>query len=106
MIKWLKRIFFQVDNKMQYTPEELEMLERVERCIKLIKNNSLTIKEARWFTHELPTHYCKEGRYKKEVHNICNNCHRQLWEYCKANKFIDNITYKEFTEHGMIHFKL
>lgn len=89
-----------------FSLEEQSMLERASRCIQLIEADSLSIEKARWFTCELPTHYYKHGYYAESVHTICNDCHRKLWKYCLDKGYIDKIDYEEFTEHGMIHFKL
>ena len=89
----------------KYTSTEESLLEVVKRCQNLMANNSLGIVEARQFMLQLPTHYYKKGKYKDEIHTICNTCHKELWKYCKKKELIDDIDYNEFTKHGMIHFK-
>ena len=104
MINWLTKLLRKRE-EIQYTPMEREMLDRAKRCSDMIESNILTWKDARWFTYELPTHYHKSGYYKEEVHTVCNDCHKKLYVYCLEKGFIDNISYEEFTERGMIHFK-
>lgn len=89
-----------------HSPEEYDRLSQAERCLSLIEKDQLSIKDARWYLHVLPTHYYKNGRYKKEVHDKCNYCHKKLWEYCREKEYIDDVDYEEFTEYGMTHFKL
>lgn len=90
----------------KYSPEEYDRLSQAERCLNLIEKDELSIEDARWYLHILPTHYYKKGYYKEEVHDKCNACHKKLWEYCKKEGYIEDIGYEEFTERGMIHFKI
>lgn len=106
MFRVIKSIFSRHKEVVpQYTEEEKLLLKVVENCQRLMDNNVLGVTEARQFMVKLPTHYFKSGHYNGEVHHLCNECHKKLWEYCRIKNFIDDISYEEFTEHGMIHFK-
>lgn len=100
----IKLLFFYKDVEPKYSFDEQCYLETVKKCLSLIENDSLTILDARQFMIRLPTHYSKHGRYKEDVHEICNDCHKKLYEYCKKKGLIEDIDYEEFTENGLIHF--
>ena len=103
-IELIKLLFFYKYEEPKYSFEEGGCLETVKRCLDLIEKDTMTILDARQFMIRLPTHYHKHGYYQEEVHEICNDCHRKLYEYCRRKGLIEDIDYDEFTEHGLIHF--